>query len=722
MKKLLSVVLSLAMMLSLAMPVMAADEIVEINILHTNDTHGSGIEAASGSMMRYSQIKTLKDSLDNALLFDAGDVTAGTLYATMTDGLASINAMRMAGYDAMCFGNHEFTGIREKVVEMVIGAEGSTVDGEELKGEPIDLINSNIYDPSDETALDEQSAYQIYEVDGVKVGVFGIVTPLTSTVASPSELGDIEFEDPKAVAAAAVTALQAAGADYIVCLAHCGYEEADTVNTSNAIASVAGVDLVIDGHAHQSLMGTDAKGDADTLIVSTGTALAAVGKVTVKFNKTTGTLVSATSSAIAASTDIAEDAEIKAYLDGVVTDVKTATNEKIGYTSMGLYGGNYTNAGKTASIARRGETNVNSLIADARKLAAEEYMANQPAYKDLPVVALTCGGGVRATIPAGDITYASVLSLFLSGGTGGGTYVQIEEKLLWEIIEWGLSCLTEQDATTGAISANGGVHGRFPNFAGVSYTYDITKTGSHWVKDGEPLLSWGDEGATYVMGERVQSVKIGNKEISKDSTDKLVLVTSDYEMGGGDGYGMLARELAAGNVVEIGYGISSFEATANYIKALYAEDGDAYYPLQSGRVKNVAEVYTADKFTSTIVVADKEGVVLDEVKFDLYANYGTAEGVKWEKVGSFVTDENGSFTAELKNGPQELKVVAPDGTESDIKYVDNYAGLINSAHVIDYVKPPVGGVDTGDYSDVVAIAMLGTVALAAAVVLKKKRA
>lgn len=696
MRRALSAVVSIAVMFSVMVPLapaFAADNQVTINILHTNDVHGAGIKEASKSMLRYSQIKSIKDSMENVLLFDAGDAIDGTVYATMTDGLSNINAMRLAGYDGIILGNHEFNASREYYLQAYTGAAGTNwYDDQTLQGDPLTLINSNVkWDSTKgDSLLDDASQYKIYEVDGVKVGVFGIVTPATQTVANPAELVGVTFANCVDTAAKMVAALKSEGADIIVCLAHCGYDESDAdANgiTSNAIAAnVNGIDLIIDGHAHQSLMGSEAKVVNNTTIVSTGTALAALGKVEVTFDKDTNT-VDITSSAITAeaASATAEDATVKAYLDGVLTYVDTATSEVVGYTSMGLYGGNYTNAGTTASIARRGETNVNSLIADARKQACEEYFANNATYKDMPVVALTCGGGVRNTIDAGDITYKEVLSLFLSGGTGGGTYVEIKGSLLWEIIEWGLSSITVQDPETGAISANGSYHGRFPNFAGVNYTYDLSQPGSCWKNaSGEESLDWNADGFdTYSMGFRVQSVTLSDGTvITKDSDVKLILVTSDYEMGGGDGYGMLARAENAGELKEIGTGISSFEATIALIKSLTASKGDCYYPLNSGRVTNVANVYTKSSFNSVISVTTDGTAPLANTKVKLMVNYGTADGVKWEEVGSYTTDENGQFTVSLENGPQELKVVAADGTASDIKYVDNYAGLINSSHIL----------------------------------------
>ena len=118
----------------------------------------------------------------------------------------------------------------------------------------------------------------------------------------------------------------------------------------------------------------------------------------------------------------------------------------------------------TASIARRGETNANSMMADAKLAAAKAFFVGSE-YEGLPIVALLCGGSCRSSIAAGDVSYADVMSLFLSGGMGSsGLYVKTTGAVLWEAIEWGLSSLTGQDPETGEIFANGSYHGRFPTW------------------------------------------------------------------------------------------------------------------------------------------------------------------------------------------------------------------------------------------------------------------
>ena len=81
-----------------------AEQNYTLNIMHTNDTHANLDNVAK----KATAIKTVRAEKPDALLLDAGDVFSGTLYFNEYKGLADLEFMNLAGYDAMTFGNHEF--------------------------------------------------------------------------------------------------------------------------------------------------------------------------------------------------------------------------------------------------------------------------------------------------------------------------------------------------------------------------------------------------------------------------------------------------------------------------------------------------------------------------------------------------------------------------------------------------------------------------------------
>lgn len=705
----LSLLAALALLLSLSSigSIAFAAGSGTVTIFHTNDSHGAGVEGGKlSSVLRFSQAAELRAKTTNSLLVDAGDITQGDVFATLTEGLASINAMRLAGYDVITLGNHEFTGIRDNVLDNFTapkdapatgGAEALALAGATLQGNPIPIVNANVTGAPKLEALPQNHTVT---VGGVKVGFFGLITPSTYITASPSSVVGLTFGDVVAAAQAQVTALELAGCDVIVALAHLGYEasaSAATDITSNAVAEhVAGIDVIIDGHAHLTMMEGSAVKVNDTLIVSTGSSMAAIGQV--DLTVTAGVVTSAVSKKVAPGTDKAEDTTVKAYLDGVNTRVNALVGEVFAHSSMALYGGNYANAGGAVSIARRGETNLNSLINDARIEAAQAYIATHPSIwpggdaSTLPIVAMWNGGSVRATIPAGDITYKQVMSCFL-GTTGGGYYAVIEGRVLWEAIEWGLSSLLYDSPAyiaareaTGTINADGGFHGRFPNLGGLSYTYDITKTPS-------TPINYGGTGA-YTVGTRLTSITLGDgTEITKDSTTKIFFVTDSYNLSGGDGYWCLPQAIAAtpARLELLGdLGISAYEALIKKMKEMYAATGDVYYPLSTDRV-TVTGGYTASSFTSKVKLVDRDNAVIPNTIASVYINHGTAGGVNWVKTYEGVTDAGGQLSVSgLQNGPQEIRVALRDGSGgvvySDVKLIDNYAGLVNSLNKFNIVR------------------------------------
>ena len=111
-KKLLSLLLSAAMLTGLALPAMAAEaEAEDVVVLYTNDIHtyiDNNVGEGNENGLTYSKVAGYKAGLDNALLVDAGDHIQGTAYGSMDDGATISELMNAAGYDVATLGNHEF--------------------------------------------------------------------------------------------------------------------------------------------------------------------------------------------------------------------------------------------------------------------------------------------------------------------------------------------------------------------------------------------------------------------------------------------------------------------------------------------------------------------------------------------------------------------------------------------------------------------------------------
>ena len=193
---------------------------VTLTILHTNDSHGAGAEVTKKAFS-YAQIAALADSITpRPVLLDAGDIVEGSVFASETEGLLSINAMRLAGYDAVTLGNHEFNRFRKSTIERLTGAAGGS-----LKGNAVTIVNANV---SGSSELDKLPAYTIIERDGVRIGVFGLTTTSTMGTANPAHNKGLTFEHGITVAKRTVAEMKALPANkrphIIVALVHMGFE------------------------------------------------------------------------------------------------------------------------------------------------------------------------------------------------------------------------------------------------------------------------------------------------------------------------------------------------------------------------------------------------------------------------------------------------------------------------------------------------------------------
>lgn len=294
--KFLSLFLVLAMVCSLFGAAFAAEEETatpyvipdvdgKVVILHTNDTHGADLDE-EGTSFGMAGVAQLKKDFEAAgadvLLVSAGDSIMGKPLVSADQGKSAIEFMNAAGYDAMTVGNHELDFGIDNLKALAKDADF-----------PI-LCADMTTEADGKTVFDSN---KIFEIGGVKVGVFGLATPETLTKADASKMPGITFPQTDklyAVAQAQVDELNKAGADLIVCLGHLGIDDESIGNRSIDVCEhVNGIDLFIDGHSHSTTADIIAKvGDTNVVngakIVSTGTALANVGVVI--YDQETGTL------------------------------------------------------------------------------------------------------------------------------------------------------------------------------------------------------------------------------------------------------------------------------------------------------------------------------------------------------------------------------------------------------------------------------------------------
>ncbi|WP_262122620.1 bifunctional metallophosphatase/5'-nucleotidase [Anaerococcus sp. Marseille-Q5996] len=436
-----------------------------ISIVHVNDTHGRIEENEKNGELGFAKLKTYFDNRNtnnNALLLNAGDVVHGTTFATISRGESVIDVMNQMGFDAMAAGNHDFNYGYQRLVELNNRAN-------------FPIFAANVTNQDGNNIIDSNS---IIDVDGVKVGIFGLATEETKTKSSPANTEGLTFANTIETAQNEVNNLRNQGAQIIICLSHLG-EDKESKETSTMIAeNVEGIDLIIDGHSHTELQNGRYVGN--TLIAQAKAHGYFIGDVTLLLDKDNKIVAkSASLKPYARMKHLYANKETLAQIEAVSNENKKVLDQNVGQTSVDLEG--------AREMVRTRETNLGNYITDAMIKATGAD------------VAITNGGGIRDSISAGNITKGDVLTVFPF--TNFAVTLEVPGSVIKEALEHGLT-----DAPNSA--------GKFPQIGGMMVKYDSTRQ----------------------TGDRVTEITIAGEAMDPNKT--YTLVTNDFMSIGGDGYEM----------------------------------------------------------------------------------------------------------------------------------------------------------------------------------------
>jgi 5'-nucleotidase / UDP-sugar diphosphatase len=494
MKKSLVIILSALLVLSNFGGIFSGSAFAEgtssktITILHTNDSHSKvkeGTYEGMGFAKMATLIKKFEAENENTLLLDAGDTFHGTPFATLSRGESIAELFNALGYDGLAAGNHDFNYGYERLLELT-----------QLLNFPI--ISANVHYKEDDTLL--LNPYIIKEVDGIKLGIFGLTTPETTYKTNPKNVEGLAFTDPVTEAKKMVAELQTQNVDAIIALTHLGTDASSTETSIKVAENAPGIDLIVDGHSHTAKMEKNEYGQG-TLIVSAGEYTENLGVVQLNFEG--NELISTTHDLItkeeAAAEGVQEDAAIAKLISDIEEKNKEVLSEVVGAANVKL-------DGERAQV-RAGETNLGNLITDAMVAATGADAA------------ITNGGGIRASIDQGEITKEDVVNVLPFGN-----YVVTKKftgATLKAALEHGTSDYPE-------------VKGAFPHVSGITYDLDVFAP----------------------AGDRVKNLKIKGEPV--DLEREYLIATNDFMAVGGDDYtmftdGPLVNEYSALDEILINY-------------------------------------------------------------------------------------------------------------------------------------------------------------------------
>lgn len=561
MRKFLSVLLAMAMVLSLTVTSFAADTAADAKaemagktvILHTNDVHG----AVEG----YAYIAQLKADYEakgaEVILVDAGDFSQGTTYVSSTKGADAVTMMNAAGYDVVTLGNHEFDYGYAQLKENMSKAKFKVVCA--------DVFNE------DGTPIFDAS-YTYTTKSGVKVGFFGMETPETQTKANPALIKGLTFATGDAFTKAAADQVAALkDADVVICLAHLGVDaESAPYRSTDLYAAVKGIDFIVDGHSHTVMT----KGEKGEPIQSTGTAFKNIGVIVID----DASKKIESNSLYEIKEDTAKDATVAAAAKVIVDRVNNEYGVKFATSKVEL------NGAKAPNGNRDVETNNGDLITDAMRWKVLQNKDGLTVNED-HVVAITNGGGIRAAIAKGDVTKKDINTVLPFGNTVAVVYVTGEQLL--EALE---------ASTFSTPTAVGG----FPQVSGINFTIH---TGKAYDKNDATYPE-----STYYGPKTINRVVINSVNGKEFKANEVyAVVTNNFCAAGGDTYYAFKAASA-----QFDTGIPLDEAVMEYVtKELKGVIGEQYAAPQ-GRItyfNPFKDVKTTSWYFNYMIHLYEDGVI-----------------------------------------------------------------------------------------------------------------
>jgi len=516
---------------------MAAAE-YKLHVLHINDLH-SRIESVNkydstcsaedegegkcfGGVARVAtKINELRDALradgQNVIVLDAGDQFQGSLMYTTYKGAAEAEFMEAIGFDVMAVGNHEFDDGPAKLREFIDKVSFPVISGNlDLGAE--DLLNGKVGNSV------------ILEVGGQKIGIVSALA--TDTVETSSPGPNVVFQDEIEALAQDVAELEGQGVDKIIALTHVGLPRDMAI-----AAAVPGIDAVVGGHSHTYLSASDPKrqgayptyaSQEDGTLVPIVQAYAYskyVGHLELTFDDA-GKVIDAGGDTILLDASVTPDAAIAARVSELAGPIEEVKAKVIGSATDAIEG--------AREVCRTAECPMGNLVADA--------MLDRVRAQGVSI-AIQNGGGLRASIDAGEITMGEVLTVLPFQNTL--STFEATGQVVLDALENGVSQIEE-------------VKGRFPQVAGLSYTFTLAN---------EP-------------GSRISDVMVDDgagNAAPLDLAKTYKVVTNNYVRNGGDGYAMFAGDYK--NAYDFGPDLA--DVVAEYI----AGNGGSYTPVIDGRIK-----------------------------------------------------------------------------------------------------------------------------------------
>ena len=476
---------------------------VTVSIIGTNDLHGAidRLPLLAGYVKNLRDVRAAEGG--DVVLVDAGDMFQGTLASNLDEGKTVVAAYNALGYAAAAVGNHEFDFGPPGAPVIVQSDEDDPRGALKLRAHEakFPVLTANILDAGSGNRIKwpNMPASTVVTAAGVKLGIIGVSTESTPFTTMPANFVGLKMLAPAVAIGAEAERLRAAGAQVVVVAAHVGSKCKDLSNPTDVSSCdrdeelfhmidnlpPGKVDVIVAGHTHAGM----AHRIKDIAVVESYSSGRAFGRVDLRVNAS-GTVTAVTIQkpqdmcpldpdgnpvALAQCTDrvyegrpVVPDPAVQKIVDAALKKAHERSNESLGVTVTGTVLKSYDK-----------ESALGNLFTDL-------MLAANPGAD----VALTNGGGLRADIPAGTLTYGQLFT------------------------------------------AN-----PFDNrFAIVKLTgKDLRRLVANNLGSGSGIFSYAGIVVTAACKGNRLDIDMRRKGKKVADTDKLVVVTSDFLASGGDG-------------------------------------------------------------------------------------------------------------------------------------------------------------------------------------------
>ena len=392
-----------------------------LTILHTNDNHGNfwrNSKGEGGMAARKTLVDTVRAEVakqgGSVILLSGGDINTGIPVSDMLDAMPDIKGMNMIGYDASAVGNHEFDNPLPILMK-------------QAKWATFPFVAANIYDKKTGKRLFQP--YVILNAGELKIAVIGLTTLDTVQTSNPDVTKDLEFRDPVKEAKALMPEMRSK-ADIVVAATHLGWyfrgqHGVNSPGDVNLAQKADGLDVIAGGHSQNPLYRPDVinstyimqafewgkyVGRAD-FIYKNG-ILKLTNYELIPVNLKEKVVRNGKSEYVNVGPVFKEDKAMLDMLKPYQQEGKALLDVVIGSTDKRLPG--------ERSEVRFHETALGHLMCKAQQDRVKG---------DLCVIN---SGGIRASIPAGQITYRDVLTVQPFGNQVA--YVELTGKQLKEYL------------------------------------------------------------------------------------------------------------------------------------------------------------------------------------------------------------------------------------------------------------------------------------------------